>query len=174
MARRLARYAGAVAAAACTIAILEHVRQVAVTVNASPASGMQYTLEVDGAGWLQSGPIAVTSGLAVWSTSPNCTPRCLQMAAAATHTTGSDSNGAYTEVTVPWTGDGGQLRFETAFRAYAELPVLVFEQRFPSGVTGLAHIDGAFPAHGVSTAFPSWATETTVNGGLGVFSTSGQ
>lgn len=67
----------------------------------SAASDWGYTVLVDGATWLHSGPVAATFESVTYSTAGDCGENCLVPAAAPIQSTGSDITGSFSKVGVP-------------------------------------------------------------------------
>lgn len=117
----------------------------------STAANGAYSLSVDGfaAFKLNSGDTSVTSAGQVFSSGKGN----LVQGAASSYA-GSDAWGTFNATSTDWTGNGTVL-MRTTFKVYDNVPAIIFEQSFPSGI---AATGGDYKAKDdVGSAFPSFA-----------------
>ena len=153
-----------VEAATSTIVTLAAAEGIAVTVEFA-GKNSTYSVVVDGETWLDSAPVGLTSAGITLTSGPECGSACLALSGSSAPpapSAGSDLLGPFEELSLSWTGGSGDSKvlMSTTFRAYKQIPVLVFEQSFPMGITDAAKGGN----HDVSTAFPAWEMKGDLQG----------
>jgi len=138
-----------------------------MTISVAPDGA--YTLEWHGRPALASAPVGLQTNSGWCDTASHC----LRPAGAVQRNVGQDSLGKYTRSALSYTRVGRPL-FETAFRVYADSPVVVFEARFVTGVANASipveleaagEEQGEFAARiSPQTAFPAWRADAGPRG----------
>ena len=139
-----------------------------IVVSPSKNIGVDYVVQIDAEIWLRSAPTGVThSSKTFFSNTTTCGNTCLiPDPAGPTNMSGTDKQlGDFNSVSLRWTTSSfaeSDFVFVTTFKAFTQLPILVFEQAFPNGA------DGTRPAigqpHGnknLGSFFPSWSRVST-------------
>ena len=108
-------------------------------------------------------PLLASAPLGVQHAGAWCGAGCLKLAdqGAPPPADGQDQLGQFTRTAHRWLGPDG-LAVETAFRTYADRPLIVFEAAFPTGLRN-SSIPSGKVSGGVriaaSTSFPSWRAD---------------
>ena len=135
--------------------------QLDVTAGPTANNSLGYTVSVDGTLWLEGSPLKTLH------LSGNETPLAYKSTA---HGTDTDAMGSYLSTAVTW--DVGGTRVITEFREYrkADPAAIVFSLQFPDGAPATARPNSdSTPL----AAFPAFASEGGMLGGLGYRSWSG-
>ena len=132
-------------------------------VSPSKDMGVDYMVKVDSQPWLRSAPTGVThSSRTFFSDVATCNTTCLTPdPAGPTTTSGMDAHlGAYVSASLRWTSSptssDNDFVFVTTFKAFTNLPILVFEQAYPNGAQGTRPLNGGSNHH-LGSFFPSWS-----------------